>query len=198
MLSGRLCEIEQNVTIGNDGRRRPCSPFLSATAWRILHPVRNRKGYASRVVGKSKGRLMKISARNQLKGTVTAVEDGAVNGIVRISLGETTITADITMTSIKDLGLAEGKDAIAIIKATNVMFGAGNEPIKGISARNQLVGTVTTIQKGAVNGHVALELADGNVVTGSITNASIDDLGLEVGGPAVAIVKSTDVIIGVE
>lgn len=141
---------------------------------------------------------MKISARNQLKGTVTAVEDGAVNGIVRISLGETTITADITMTSIKDLGLAEGKDAIAIIKATNVMFGAGNEPIKGISARNQLVGTVTTIQKGAVNGHVALELADGNVVTGSITNASIDDLGLEVGGPAVAIVKSTDVIIGVE
>lgn len=141
---------------------------------------------------------MQISARNQLRGTITAVEDGAVNGIVRIGLGETTITADITMTSIKELGLAEGKEAIAIIKATNVMFGTGNEPIKGISARNQLVGTVTTIQKGAVNGHVALELADGNIVTGSITNASIDDLGLEVGGPAVAIVKSTDVIVGVE
>lgn len=141
---------------------------------------------------------MKISARNQLKGTVSAVKDGAVNGIVIINLGEDTITADITMASIKDLGLAEGKDAIAIIKATNVMFAAGSERIAGISARNQLVGTVSTIRKGAVNGHVALELADGNVITGSITNAAIDDLGLEVGALAVAIVKSTDVIVGVE
>ncbi len=141
---------------------------------------------------------MKISARNQLKGTVSAVKDGAVNGIVLINLGEATITADITMASIKELGLAEGKDAIAIIKASNVMFAAGSEPVKGISARNQLVGTVSTIKKGAVNGHVALELSDGNIVTGSITNAAIDDLGLEVGAPAIAIVKSTDVVVGVE
>lgn len=141
---------------------------------------------------------MKISARNQLKGTVASVTDGAVNGIVLISLGDVTITADITMASIKELGLAEGKDAIAIIKASNVMFAAGDAPIKGISARNQLVGTVSTIKKGAVNGHVGLELADGSIVTGSITNAAIDDLGLEVGAPAVAIVKSTDVIVGVE
>lgn len=141
---------------------------------------------------------MQISARNQLKGTVTAVKDGAVNGIVIISLGENTVTADITMESIKELGLAEGKDAIAIIKASNVMFGAGSERIAGISARNQLIGTVATIKKGAVNGHVGLELADGSTVTGSITNAAIDELGLEVGAPAIAIVKSTDVIVGVE
>lgn len=141
---------------------------------------------------------MKISARNQLKGTVSAVKDGAVNGIVLISLGEATITADITMASIKELGIAEGKEAYAIVKASNVMLAAGSEPVKGISARNQLVGTVSTIKKGAVNGHVALELSDGNIVTGSITNAAIDDLGLEVGAPAIAIVKSTDVIVGVE
>lgn len=141
---------------------------------------------------------MKISARNQLKGTVTSVTDGAVNGIVLISLGDTAITADITMASIKELGLTEGKDAIAIVKASNVMFAAGGEPIKGISARNQLVGTVSTIKKGAVNGHVDLELADGSILTGSITNTAINDLGLEVGAPAVAIIKSTDVIVGVE
>lgn len=141
---------------------------------------------------------MKISARNQLKGVVSSVKDGAVNGIVVINLGEDTITADITMESIKELGLAEGKDAVAIIKASNVMFAAGSERVAGISARNQLAGTVATVKKGAVNGHVALELADGNIVTGSITNAAIDDLGLEVGAPAVAIVKSTDVIVGVE
>lgn len=141
---------------------------------------------------------MKISARNQLKGIVSAVKDGAVNGMVCLDLGGSAITADITMASIKELGIAEGKEAYAIVKASNVMFAAGSEPIKGISARNQLAGTVTTIKKGAVNGHVALELADGNIITGSITNAAIDDLGLEVGALAIAIVKSTDVIVGVE
>lgn len=141
---------------------------------------------------------MKISARNQLKGVVSAVKDGAVNGIVCLDLGGSAITADITMASIKELGIAEGKEAYAIVKASNVMLAAGSEPVKGISARNQLVGTVSTIKKGAVNGHVALELSDGNIVTGSITNAAIDDLGLEVGAPAIAIVKSTDVIVGVE
>lgn len=141
---------------------------------------------------------MKISARNQLKGVVSAVKDGAVNGIVCLDLGGSAITADITMASIKELGIAEGKEAYAIVKASNVMFAAGSEPVKGISARNQLVGTVSTIKKGTVNGHVALELSDGNIVTGSITNAAIDDLGLEVGAPAIAIVKSTDVIVGVE
>ena len=141
---------------------------------------------------------MKISARNQLKGVVSAVKDGAVNGIVCLDLGGSAITADITMASIKELGIAEGKEAYAIVKASNVMFAAGSEPVKGISARNQLVGTVSTIKKGAVNGHVALELSDGNIVTGSITNAAIDNLGLEVGAPAIAIVKSTDVIVGVE
>ena len=50
----------------------------------------------------------------------------------------------------------------------------------------------------AVNGHVALELADGNKVTGSITNEAIESLGLAEGEKAVAIIKSTDVMVGVE
>lgn len=141
---------------------------------------------------------MKISARNQLKGTVSAVQAGAVNGIVSLQVGGSVIKADITMEAIKELGLAEGAEAVAIIKASNVMFAAGEAPLAGISARNQLAGTVSTIKKGAVNGQVSLELPDGNIITGSITNASIADLGLEVGLPAIAIVKSTDVMMGVE
>lgn len=141
---------------------------------------------------------MKISARNQLKGTVSSVAEGAVNGVVAIDLGDATVKADITMESIKELGLEEGMTAYAIIKATNVMFAAGSERIAGISARNQLAGTVTSVKKGAVNGHVAIELADGNTISGSITNEAIEDLGLAEGEPAIAIVKSTDVIVGVE
>lgn len=141
---------------------------------------------------------MKLSARNQLKGTITNVAEGAVNGVVTIDLEGTTVTADITMASIDELGLAEGKDAYAIIKATNVMFAAGTERITNISARNQLPGTITAVTKGAVNGHVALELANGSCITGSITNAAIDELDLAEGKPALAIVKATDVMVGVE
>ena len=139
---------------------------------------------------------MKISARNQLKGTVAAVEKGAVNGIVKIDLGGTVITADITNASIDELGLEPGKEALAIIKATEVMF--ANAAIAGISARNQLTGTVAEVEKGAVNGRVVLELAGGAKVSGTITNAAIDELGLEAGKEAVAIVKSTSVMVGIE
>ena len=141
---------------------------------------------------------MKISARNQLKGAIANVTEGAVNGVVSISLGDATIKANITMEAVEQLGLAEGKEARAIIKASNVMFAVGDEPLKNISARNQLPGTIVSIKRGAVNGHVVLELADGNKITGSITNEAIEQLGLAEGGKALAIIKSTDVIVGVE
>ena len=92
---------------------------------------------------------MKISARNQFEGTISSVVEGSVNGVVTIDFEGYVIKADITMESIKGLELAEGKKAFAIIKASNVMFAAGSEPIKNISARNQLVGTITSIKEGA-------------------------------------------------
>lgn len=141
---------------------------------------------------------MRISARNQLKGTIVKVVEGAVNGVVVISLGDEEIKADITRESIKELGLTEGKAAYAVIKATNVMFASGTERITNISARNQLAGTIVKVTEGAVNGHVSLEMADGNVISGSITNEAIESLGLKVGDPALAVIKATDVMVGIE
>ena len=141
---------------------------------------------------------MRISARNQLKGTIVKVVEGAVNGVVVISLGDEEIKAGITRESIKELGLTEGKAAYAVIKATNVMFASGTERIANISARNQLAGTILKVTEGAVNGHVSLEMADGNVVSGSITNEAIESLGLKVGDPALAVIKATDVMVGIE
>lgn len=140
---------------------------------------------------------MRISARNQLKGTITKVVEGAVNGVVIISLGDETVKADITLESIKELDLTEGKTAYAIVKATNVMFASGTDRITNISARNQLAGIIVKVTEGAVNGHVSLKMADGNVVSGSITNEAIESLGLKVGDPALAIIKATDVMVGV-
>lgn len=67
---------------------------------------------------------MKLSARNQLKGTVTAIQEGAVNGIVKIDIGGgNVISATISMNAIRELGLEVGKTAYAVIKATSVMVG---------------------------------------------------------------------------
>ena len=67
---------------------------------------------------------MKLSARNQFKGTVTDIQEGAVNGIVKIDIGGGNImSATISMAAIKELDLAVGKEAYAVIKATSVMIG---------------------------------------------------------------------------
>lgn len=67
---------------------------------------------------------MKISARNQFKGNVVDIQEGAVNGIVKIDIGGGNIvTSTISMNAIKELGLAVGKPAYAIVKATSVMVG---------------------------------------------------------------------------
>ena len=139
-----------------------------------------------------KGTSMKISARNQIKGTVKTVKEGAVNAVVVICRGNhNPITADI-----EELGLAEGKECYAVIKATNVMF--ATERIAGLSARNQIEGTVVSVKEGAVNGHVTIEDEDGVRISGSITNASIQELGLAEGKKAVAVIKSTDVMVAVD
>ena len=66
---------------------------------------------------------MKISARNQLKGTVKSIETGSVNAIVHIDIGNgNVISSTISIDAVKELGLAVGKEAYAIIKATSVML----------------------------------------------------------------------------
>jgi molybdopterin-binding protein len=65
---------------------------------------------------------LKISARNILKGTVKSVEEGAVNSEVVIELpGGMEIVSIVTRDSVQRLGLASGKEAYAVIKATDVM-----------------------------------------------------------------------------
>lgn len=67
---------------------------------------------------------MKLSARNQLKGKVVSIQEGAVNAIIGIDIGGgNVISATISMAAVKELGLETGKDAYAVIKATSVMVG---------------------------------------------------------------------------
>lgn len=67
---------------------------------------------------------MKLSARNQLKGTIVSIEEGAVNAIVKVDIGSGNIvTSSITMNAVRELDLKVGKTAYAVIKASAVMIG---------------------------------------------------------------------------
>ena len=67
-----------------------------------------------------------------------------------------------------------------------------------LSARNQLKGTVTEIQDGAVNARVKVDIGGGNIISSVITMASVRELGLKVGGTAYAVIKASNVMIGVD
>jgi molybdate transport system regulatory protein len=67
-----------------------------------------------------------------------------------------------------------------------------------ISARNTLRGIVRSIEPGAVNSEITLEIAPAITVTSIITNDAVKDLGLKVGQPAYAVIKASSVMIGVD
>ncbi len=66
-----------------------------------------------------------------------------------------------------------------------------------ISARNALKGKIVEVNKGATTSHVKIDVG-GTIVTASITNTSVDELGLEVGKTAYAVVKASDVMVGID
>lgn len=65
-----------------------------------------------------------------------------------------------------------------------------------LSARNQLPGTIVEVRPGAVNATVKVDIGEGRIVTSSITNEAVDDLGLNVGDVVTVLIKSSDVMIG--
>jgi len=143
------------------------------------------------------GRIgMKTSARNQLFGTVRKITRGAVNDEIELALsGGQSIVAVVTHESTESLGLKEGCDAFALVKASWVILMA-DEPVR-ISARNQLKGRVSKMTRGAVNAEVSLALDDSTTVTAVITNESVETLGLAEGQSAIAAFKASSVILGV-
>lgn len=139
---------------------------------------------------------MKVSARNQFRGQVTAVEPGAVNALVRIAIGGgDSLVAVVTLDSIVALDLEVGREVVAIVKAPWVML--TTDPALRLSARNQLKGQVAAVDIGAVNAEVTLALAGGSEIVSVVTREAVTELGLAPGVEATAVIKSSSVILGV-
>jgi molybdopterin-binding protein len=66
-----------------------------------------------------------------------------------------------------------------------------------LSARNQIAGTVKTVKPGATTSHVTIEVSPTVTITASITNDAVAELGLKPGMHAIAVIKASDVMVGV-
>jgi molybdopterin-binding protein len=67
-----------------------------------------------------------------------------------------------------------------------------------ISARNQIKGTVVEVKKGATTSHIRVDIGNGQIVTASITNEAVDELGIQAKGAVTVVVKASDVMIGMD
>lgn len=140
---------------------------------------------------------MKASTRNHFEGTVTDLQQGAVNDEVEITTdGGLKIVAVVTRTSSQSLGLAKGKKAVALVKAPSVVVvaDAGNARF---SARNALAGTVASVHSGAVNNEVVVDVAGGGQVVAIVTQGSAERLQLAAGQAVTVLFKAPSVIVAV-
>jgi len=139
---------------------------------------------------------MKTSARNHFEGTVSRHAIGAVNDEIEIVLaGGQKIVAVLTRESAKGLGLTVGAPAFALVKASSIVLATDVGGAR-LSARNQLSGVVSSVQAGAVNAEVVLDVG-ALTIAAIVTQASLKTLGLAQGAAATAIFKASSVIVGV-
>ena len=139
---------------------------------------------------------MCISARNQLNVEVSEVRTGAVNSLIvgKLAGGEV-LKATITVDSEKALDLKAGKQAIFLFKASSVIVSKNNH-IK-LSATNQINGVVSEIKDSAVNAEIIID-ANGSKISAVITKESVNGMDLKVGDNVTAIIKATQIIVGVK
>lgn len=134
------------------------------------------------------------SAHNQFRGTVIELTPGAVNTEVILDIGaDQHLVAMISCDSVTTLGLAVGKESIAIVSESSIIL--SRETAMATSARNRLLGTVARITPGAVNSDIALDIGQSKTLNAVITNTSLSDLMITEGDALLALFKAPSVIL---
>ncbi len=141
---------------------------------------------------------MKTSARNAYRCTILDVRIGSVDAEVVLGLtGTTTLSAVITVESVRDLDIRVGREATALIKAPFVLLATGETPPR-VSARNRIPGIVATREDGSVNSEIVLDIGGGKTLAAIVTRDSADALDLRPGSSAWALFQSSHVILAVD
>lgn len=141
---------------------------------------------------------MAISARNQLHVVISDVKTGAVNSLITAKTrGGDVLKATVTTDSEKGLDLKVGKEAVFLFKAPNVIISKGENDLR-LSAANQLKGKITAVKEGTINAEIDVRTAGGENLSAIVTNSSVKNLALAVGDEVTAIIKATQIIVGVK
>ena len=141
---------------------------------------------------------MKTSARNVFRCTVTEVRRAPVNVEVVLKVSaEHSIVAVITKGSARDLGIAVGRDVVALVKSSFVVLAAADSPPL-LSIPNRIVGTVADRTDGGVNSEIVLDLGAGKTLVSVITKASADEFALKAGDRLCALFSPSHVILAVD
>ena len=143
-----------------------------------------------------KRQVIKTTATNQLFGTITAIQTGAVNAEVLVELkGGEQIVASLALTELKQLELNIGGDVLLLINDPEIIVitDLGNYPL---SARNCLRGTVIRVQYDGVDSEVVIQLPSGDSLVATISQVSALALELSPGISAYAVFKSNAVLLG--
>ena len=141
-----------------------------------------------------RGLSLRTSARNAWLCRVVSVTDDGVSAEVRLSLGGQSLASVITARSAVEMGLAPGVEVLALVKSSFVLLATG-ETAGRVSVRNRLAGQVTERTDGALTSEVVLDLGEGKTLAASITRDSAEDLALQPGDRATALIKSSHVIL---
>ncbi len=139
---------------------------------------------------------MKISARNQFSGQVTAIKTGPVHAEVVLKIAEgVELVSTLTQEGLEQLDLTVGSEALAFIKAFHVMLMAEDSDLI-ISARNQLSGKILTVQSARINAEVIVELADELRLKAIVTQEGLEELGAREGDSVRVVFKASNVLLG--
>jgi molybdate transport system regulatory protein len=135
-----------------------------------------------------------ISARNQIRGTVGQLKAGQAMTLLHINAEGQRLVSAITNESVQELGLKSGDPVIALVKSTDAMLIKGDAAQVKISARNRLAGQVTSVQKGNAMAYVTLKVGELQLGA-SITSEALDELQINNGDRATAVIKATEVML---
>ena len=141
--------------------------------------------------------IMKASSRNAYTGKIIAITPSAIADEIAIQLESGDIVySQISHASTVEMGLDLGRQAVALVKATEILVLTENEGYK-LSNRSQFTGKIIKLTRGFVTAEVLIETPTGLTVNATVTLDGVNRLRLERGHTATATFKASNVVLAV-
>jgi molybdate transport system regulatory protein len=141
---------------------------------------------------------VKISARNAFRCTVMRIREDPVDVMVTLQVSATNVlTSVVTHGAVTDLGLAPGRNVVALVKSSFVMLAPHGETCS-LPNRNKLEGEVTRRVDGDANSEIHLDIGDGKCLTAVVPKETAQDLHIASGDRLDAVFKASDVILAAD